>query len=386
MKKFMLYLPYSEFIDSYEHKALGGIPIGFVQAGYDTSMIVALMKSEKYRNNNIKIYETGNQDNKYIPKRNSHGMTIIPRILNILNYSEYKKVLKILKKEKPDIMMTYNNSTLTWLIIWRYKIYCKLNNVNSKLILKLDNDGNDLIDMKGIRKILLKSYYKILATIFDDIITETTCGCMVFSKYIGIAGKLKVVPNTIFTEFLQNKRNIQRDKSIIAVSRIVRLKELDKLINSFRIVSEKYPEWNLKIIGPPDDPEYYSSLLEMVNDLGLQEKISFTGEKTRKELIEIYNRSSIFCLFSRSESFSISRLEAIAMGLYVITTDAGCASDFEKYGVHIMKENTPECGAKYMEDGIKAIESGTFKGNYTEIPTYKDIAMQIAGIAENDNI
>ncbi len=386
MKKFMLYLPYSEFIDSYEHKALGGIPIGFVQAGYDTSMIVALMKSEKYRNNNIKIYETGNQDNKYIPKRNSHGMTIIPRILNILNYSEYKKVLKILKKEKPDIMMTYNNSTLTWLIIWRYKIYCKLNNVNSKLILKLDNDGNDLIDMKGIRKILLKSYYKILATIFDDIITETTCGCMVFSKYIGIAGKLKVVPNTIFTEFLQNKKNIQRDKSIIAVSRIVRLKELDKLINSFRIVSEKYPEWNLKIIGPPDDPEYYSSLLEMVNDLGLQEKISFTGEKTRKELIEIYNRSSIFCLFSRSESFSISRLEAIAMGLYVITTDAGCASDFEKYGVHIMKENTPECGAKYMEDGIKAIESGTFKGNYTEIPTYKDIAMQIAGIAENDNI
>lgn len=386
MKKFMLYLPYSEFIDSYEHKALGGIPIGFVQAGYDTSMIVALMKSEKYRNNNIKIYETGNQDNKYIPKRNSHGMTIIPRILNILNYSEYKKVLKILKKEKPDIMMTYNNSTLTWLIIWRYKIYCKLNNVNSKLILKLDNDGNDLIDMKGIRKILLKSYYKILATIFDDIITETTCGCMVFSKYIGIAGKLKVVPNTIFTEFLQNKKNIQRDKSIIAVSRIVRLKELDKLINSFRIVSEKYPEWNLKIIGPPDDPEYYSSLLEMVNDLGLQEKISFTGEKTRKELIEIYNRSSIFCLFSRSESFSISRLEAIAMGLYVITTDAGCASDFEKYGVHIMKENTPECGAKYMEDGIKAIESRTFKGNYTEIPTYKDIAMQIAGIAENDNI
>ena len=56
MKKFLLYLPYSEFIDSYEHKALGGIPIGFVQAGYNASMIVGIMRSDKFKKNNIKIY------------------------------------------------------------------------------------------------------------------------------------------------------------------------------------------------------------------------------------------------------------------------------------------------------------------------------------------
>lgn len=385
MTKFLLYLPYFEFIDSYEHKALGGIPIGFVQAGYDTSMIVAFMKSMQYRKNNIKIYETGHQDDKYIPRKNTQGMTVIPRILNLLNFSEYKKVLKIIKEEKPDIMMSYNNSTLTWLIIWRYKLYCRLHKIKTKLILKLDNDGNDLTNMHGIRKILLKFYYRLLAYIFDDIITETTCGYDVFTKFLGIGKKLRVVPNTIFNDFRDAKKNQPRDRTIIAVSRIVRLKEIDKLIDSFRVVSRKYPEWYLEIIGPPDDPEYLLSLQEMMHSYGLQEKIFFTGEKTRNELIEIYSKSSIYCLFSRSESFSISRLEAIAMGLYVITTDAGCARDFSKYGIHIMNYINSECGARYIEDGIKAIENGTFHGNNQNIPSYKDIALQIAGGLKDKN-
>ena len=120
----------------------------------------------------------------------------------------------------------------------------------------------------------------------------------------------------------------------------------------------------------------------MVNSYGLKEKIFFVGEKSRKDLIEIYNQSPIYCLFSRSESFSISRLEAIAMGLYVITTDAGCARDFSKYGIHIMNDDTPECGARYIEDGIRAIESGTFHVTDVDIPSYMDIAIQMAGIID----
>ncbi len=194
---------------------------------------------------------------------------------------------------------------------------------------------------------------------------------------------MHVVPNTIFNDFIENKDNTHKDKTILAVSRIVRLKEIDKLIESFRMVSENNPEWKLNIVGPVDDPDYFSSLVAMVNSYGLKEKIFFSGQKSREELIEIYNQSPIYFLFSRSESFSISRLEAIAMGLYVITTDAGCARDFSKYGIHIMENNSPQTGAKYIEDGIKAIETGTFKETDVNIPSYRDIAIQISSIAEN---
>lgn len=386
MVKFLLYLPYSDFIDSYEQKALGAIPIGFVQAGFDTSLIVGIMKSNKFRKNNIRIYETGNLDERYIPENHSAGMSILPRLLNFFNFSEYRKVLKIIKKEKPDIMMAYNNSTLTWLIIWRYQLYCKFHKIQTKFILKLDNDGTDLKNMEGMRKIALKSYYKLLSRIFDDIITETSCGYQVFSKFPGVKTKLKIVPNTVFDDFLINNYRKEWDKIIINVSRITPVKGIDKLIKSFGQIAGCYPDWNLLIIGPINDKEYFTSLMKLVNSYDLEKRIIFTGEKNREQLIEIYNHASIYCLFSEHESFAISRLEAIAMGLYVITTPAGCADDIVKYGVHIMKENTPECGSKYMEEGIISIESGTFLGNSNTIPSYRDIAREIADTAENNNV
>ena len=95
------------------------------------------------KKNNIKIYETGNLDNKYVLEDGSANKKIMPRVKNFINFNEYRKVYRILKKQKPDILMAYNNSTLTPVIMWRYKLYCKLHNINIKLILKLDNDGSD---------------------------------------------------------------------------------------------------------------------------------------------------------------------------------------------------------------------------------------------------
>ena len=384
MEKFLLYLPYSDFIDTYEHKALGAIPIGFVQAGYEVALIVGVMRSEKFRKNNIKIYETGNLDDRYIADEKSSGIAIIPRLLNFLNFDEYRKVSKIIKEVKPDILMTYNNSTLTWLIIWRYKIYCRINRVKTKLILKLDNDGTDLIGMKGVGKIAIRLYYRLLSHIFDNIVTETSCGYEVFSTLPGIKKKLTVIPNTVFDDFLKYN-NKHRDKTIITVSRITPVKGIDILIKSFKLIAEKYPDWNLEIIGTANNKEYFSSLLDMVKSYSMDKRIIFTGEKSREELIEIYNHASIYCLFSEHESFAISRLEAIAMGLYVITTPAGCANDLIKYGVHIMKDNTPECGYKYLEEGIKAVEAGNFEENNIKIPAYKDIAIEIANNTDETN-
>lgn len=385
MKKFLIYLPYSEFIDSYEHKALGGIPIGFVQAGYDTSMIVGIMRSIQFRKNNIKIYETGNLDDKYILGEQAAVKKIIPRIKNFFDLNEYIKVYRILKNHQPDIFLAYNNSTLTPLIIWRYKLFSKFHGIKTKFIVKLDNDGSDIEGITGVRKLILALYYRVLGHIFDEVITETSCGLSLFSQFRGLANKIRTIPNTVFDDFLENsKKNF--DKIIISVSRITAIKGIENLIVSFKSIAANYPDWNLQIIGAIEDKEYYSHLVEMVNSYDLENRLIFTGEKNREELIEIYKRASIYCLFSEHESFAISRLEAVAMGLYVITTPAGCATDISKYGVHIMEWDTPECGSKYIEAGITAIESGTFRSNSIKIPSYKDIALEIAGTVEDHNI
>lgn len=377
MKKFLLYLPYSEFIDSYGHKALGGIPLGFVQARYDTIMIVGIMKSAQFRKNNIKIYETGNLDDKYVLEEGTTKRKIIPRIRNILNFNEYKKVYGILKKEKPDIFMSYNNSTLTPFILWRYKLFCKFHGIATKLILKLDNDGSDVEGIQGVRKLSVSLYYRMLGHVFDDVITETSCGFDIFGKFKGIAKKIRTVPNTVSDDFLNNNKKTF-DKTIISVSRITPVKGIDRLICAFKPIAAKYPDWNLQIIGSIDDKTYYNRLVDLIHSYNLETRISFTGEKSREELIKIYKSASIFCLFSNHESFAISRLEAISMGLYIITSDAGCARDLMRFGIHIMDNNTIECGSKCIEKGIVTIESGRFVPNKLKIPSYRELSLQIS--------
>jgi hypothetical protein len=72
MPKFLLYLPYSEFIDPYENKALGAIPLAFQRAGYDSHLIVGIMKSQIYKKSGVKIHETGNLDLEFTSTDNGN--------------------------------------------------------------------------------------------------------------------------------------------------------------------------------------------------------------------------------------------------------------------------------------------------------------------------
>ena len=373
MNKFILYLPYSEFIDAYEHKALGAIPVGFRDTGFDSQLIVGIMKSEGYKKLGIKIFETGNLDTEYVDDYSE--MHLMKRIKNFLNIRELIPVLKILIHEKPDIFMAYNNSTLTGLIVFLYKAYCKIFMVHTRLILKLDNDGSSIATMSGARKKLINLYYGYLSVIFHRILTETTCGYDIFKEMPALKKRLRVVPNSVSNEFLVKYDPVKRQRNIITVSRITPDKGLDILIKSFHIVNSSYPEWNLEIIGEITDNAEYNKLIKLIDELGLGESVKFLGIFTRVQLIEKYRNSSIFCLASLHESFAISRLEAISQGMYVISTTAGCAKDFLKYGLHIVPESDIESLGNAIKEGIKTIESGEFKFNTeNNIISYAGIA------------
>jgi len=377
MKKFILYLPYSEFIDPYDHKALGSIPAGFRDIGYDSQLIVGIMKSKKYKTSGIKIYETGNLDTEYVGDYSK--MQLMKRIKNFLDIKELISVLKILVNEKPDIFMSYNNSTLTGVIVFLYKLYCKIFRINTELILKLDNDGSSILTMTKIMKKLVYLYYVFLSFIFQRILTETTCGYDIFKEIPVLKKRLRVVPNSVSNDFLKEYNTIKRQKNIITVSRVTPDKGLDILIKSFYIVYSSYPEWKLEIIGEITDNKEYNKLIKIVNELNLVNNVKFCGVFTKENLIEKYRNSSIFCLASHYESFAISRLEAISQGMYVISTPAGCARDFIKYGIHIVPDNDIESLGNAIKEGIKMIESGEFNPDKNNIISYSDIAKIISG-------
>ena len=62
----------------------------------------------------------------------------------------------------------------------------------------------------------------------------------------------------------------------------------------------------------------------------------FTGNiDNKRKLYDFYNRSKIFCLTSRDESFGLVYTEALAYGNYILSTDVGAVNDItdnQKYG------------------------------------------------------
>lgn len=107
-----------------------------------------------------------------------------------------------------------------------------------------------------------------------------------------------------------------RKKRITNVGRLEAQKNHKLLIEAFEIFSEDYPEYTLDIYGKGI---LENELKQLVKKKGLEGKVIFHGfcSNAREEIRD----SSMFVLSSDYEGISNSMLEALAMGLPVISTD-----------------------------------------------------------------
>ena len=105
----------------------------------------------------------------------------------------------------------------------------------------------------------------------------------------------------------------------------IRGKGSDSTTGSVREGSGKTSGTHLTIMG--DGPER-GRLEELASSLSISEYVSFTGEYVRSEFAEELHRTDCFVLPSRSETFGIVYVEAMAAGVPVIATRCGGPEDF----------------------------------------------------------
>lgn len=92
--------------------------------------------------------------------------------------------------------------------------------------------------------------------------------------------------------------------------------------------------WHLTVRGNPDfDPEYHRSMLEMVEGLGLAERIDLLGPVPHDQVNEEMLTSDLLVHFSEDESYSMATAEAIACGLPVLSYRNGNADSFVRSGL-----------------------------------------------------
>jgi glycosyltransferase involved in cell wall biosynthesis len=120
---------------------------------------------------------------------------------------------------------------------------------------------------------------------------------------------------------------------VTSVGRITQLKDYETFIRAIARVAEEIPEILALIVGGvrEDKAAYFASLKKLVDEMGLTDKIRFTGNQ--QKVAEIYALSDVVVSSSKKpESFGRSAAEALAMGVPVIASAHGGILDIVREG------------------------------------------------------
>jgi len=138
--------------------------------------------------------------------------------------------------------------------------------------------------------------------------------------------KCRVIENGISYERLCNIP-LKEDDGIVDIGAVVRLapiKDIKTMIYAFFELSARKDNVRLHIMGGVDDPEYADECYALVKQLGLSDKIIFTG---RVNIIEYFEKLDFTLLTSISEGQPLSVLESFAARRPCVTTDVGCCNE-----------------------------------------------------------
>ena len=104
----------------------------------------------------------------------------------------------------------------------------------------------------------------------------------------------------------------------ISVGSLNEVKGFDTLLKAFANSFDN--EAQLIIIG---DGPLKDTLIKQAKELSITDRVYFKGRLSREEIVKCLSNANAFVLASRSETFGVSYIEAMAMGLPVIATRCG---------------------------------------------------------------
>lgn len=128
--------------------------------------------------------------------------------------------------------------------------------------------------------------------------------------------KVVNIPNMV--DIKTDKKSNLNNNQIISVGRLEEEKDFVSLIKIFEILHKKNNSLKLKIVG---DGKQRKELEELVNNLNLQKNVMFTGRLQQEQVENEILKSDLFVLTSHKESFSLVLVEAMSLGVPVISFD-----------------------------------------------------------------
>lgn len=282
-----------------------------------------------------------------VSNKTSHGVK--ERINRISNLRKY------FKKHKDYYYISMPTDTNIFVLL--ASVFMNIN-----LVISERNDPNQY-EHQIIRNILYCMAKKI--------VFQTKDASLCFSQRLQKQGKIILNP---VSETLPMPYMGARDKRIVAVGRLDEQKNHKLLINAFSYFSKEHPDYQLDIYGRG---ALHEDLTNQIRKMNLEDKVFLRGFS--KDVWSEAANAMMYILSSDYEGMPNSLLEAMAMGMTVISTDCpiGGASmliehqvngllvpvnDSEKlYEAMFFLVNNPDVAERYSKEAVKTRESLSVK-------------------------
>lgn len=253
-----------------------------------------------------------------------HILRMSPHRSQILSSSlELLKSIKMIRKLKIYIQHSFDYSC--W---WLEPILAKLGGVRYWISTKtnVECDGlNWLLRMKFADYVVAQSPYMAK---------------LLIEKFPFAGSKIWIVPNGVdTTKFIPKEKNNANSNdlhpnwgSIVlgCVAHLAPYKDHPNLLRAF--ARAKNRDIQLLLIGRTIDLEYEKNIKDLINELGIGDRVHGLG--LRGDLDQIYPRMDGVILTSKGDSLSNAILEGMSCGLPVISSDVGGMRDIVREGVN----------------------------------------------------
>lgn len=235
----------------------------------------------------------------------------------------WKKMLwlrKYIKNTQPDVVVPF-----------RVSVYCTT-------ILSLLGISVPIVASERIDPHIPDSFWtylrKLLLPFVSHLVVQTSYIKSYYPKQI--QKKTSVILNPVREEVFENPIKDSRVQSsnaassvesskqnrIISVARLDPQKNQKMMIRAFAKIANEFPDWQLVIFG---EGPLRSSLELIVKSLQLEGRVLLPGRT--EHVIDELRKSKVFCFSSDYEGLSNSMIEALCVGLPIVTTNVSGTED-----------------------------------------------------------
>jgi 1,2-diacylglycerol 3-alpha-glucosyltransferase len=182
--------------------------------------------------------------------------------------------------------------------------------------------------LKGLASRVVKQFSKSIAEQCTEFISPSLKTKEKIRSY-GVARYINIVPTGIdFSRFqllsldhnklaeIKNRWILQGEKVLLSLGRVAKEKSMDVILKGFAKVIQS-GEKNIRLLMVGDGPDRHD-LMELVNQLGISNQVSFVGAVPIQEVPYYYQLADVFVSASLTETQGLTFMEAMVSDRIVL--------------------------------------------------------------------